>query len=584
MNLTDIQKSIVTAPLGACIVTAGAGSGKTRVLTHRIAHLIENGIPDYAILALTFTNKAAGEMKRRIEDMTGGVCNVYLGTFHAWCARFLRMNIGEPWTNAFTIYDTKDSAKVWKLVGEENVDAYKQHLKNCNALDFDDLLEHTLEILKSNREIREKVQEVIKYVLVDEFQDTNNTQYQIVKILATKHKNIMVVGDEDQCIYSWRGACAENLNSFLSDFPNAKIYKLEQNFRSSSNIVALANKLVSNNTARLDKVLFSNLADGKIMVTKYFDERHEARTIAMQIASAYHNTGKNYSDFAILMRLNATSRNFEEQFRAFGIPHVIWGGFKFYERAEIKSALNYLRILVNPRDETALCDVLNWPKRGIGEGTIQKLRDHGGDLLSSVLSPPKLAAKAAGGIKDFVNVYENLRGMHENFTLHDLALSLISTIGLDQMLKTGKEEDLARLENLYQLEQAIKNFATENPTAKLSDYLQTVSLVQDTDGATTNDAVIISTVHSAKGLEFENVFIIGLEDSIFPLHRARFNDKEMEEERRLLYVAITRARKNLYLSHCESRYFQGTRSYTRPSPFLMDCGLVKPRYSYEEPD
>ena len=573
MELTQIQKDIVTAPLGAAIVTAGAGSGKTRVLTHRIAHLLQNGLNDYEILALTFTNKAAGEMRRRIEEMTGGQCNVYLGTFHAWCARFLRINIPAPWTNEFTIYDKKDSDKVWRVVGEGNTEAYKAQLKANNALDFDDLLEKTVDILNDNRDVRERLQESLQYILVDEFQDTNDTQYQIVKILAQKHKNIMVVGDEDQCIYTWRGACAENLNSFLSDFPSARIYKLEQNFRSCKNIVSLANKLVSNNLARLDKVLFSDIPNGKISLNKYFDERHEARTIAMMIASAHHNQGIPYSEFAILMRLNATSRSFEEQFRALGIPHIIWGGFKFYERAEIKSAINYLRILVNPRDETALVDALNWPKRGIGDGTVQKLKDHAPRLLDAVLDPPKLTVKATQGLKDFADVYNQLKNMHENFSLHDLAMSIIPTIGLDAMYATGKEEDLSRLENLYQLEMAIKSYAMENPTAKLGDYLQTVSLVQDTDGDHGNDKVVISTVHSAKGLEFENVFIIGLEDGIFPLHRAKFNDNEMEEERRLLYVAITRARKNLYLSHCESRYFQGSRTFARPSIFLSDCQL-----------
>jgi len=579
MSLSDIQKQIVEAPLGASIVTAGAGSGKTRVLTHRIAHLIKTGIPDYAILALTFTNKAAAEMKRRVEDIVGGQCNVFLGTFHSWCARFLRMNTPEPWTNNFTIYDTKDSNRVWKIVGEGNDDKYKEHLRQNNAMDFDDLLDITFDVLLHNHELRERTQDRYKYILVDEFQDTNEIQYKIVKLLAAKHKNIQVVGDEDQNIYSWRGACADNLRSFIKDFPGAAVYKLEENYRSSRNIVSLANKLVSHNTARLDKVLFSNLKDGKIALNQYFDERHEARTIAMQISSAVRNGGKSYSDFAILMRLNATSRSFEEQFRAFGIPHFVWGGFKFYERSEIKSALNYLRVLVNPRDEGALVDVLNYPKRGIGDGTVQKLKDHNPSLLDAVLNPPKLPAKATEGLKDFSRAYKELKNMHENFSLHDLAMVLIPTVGFDQVFASGKEEDLGRLENLYQLEQAIKSYAAENPKATLGDYLQTVSLVQDTDSET-SDAVVISTIHSAKGLEFENVFVIGLEDGIFPLHRAKFNDSELEEERRLLYVAITRARKNLYLSRAESRYFQGSRHCAKPSQFLYDCGLIKPSLSF----
>ncbi|MDR0462064.1 MAG: ATP-dependent helicase [Christensenellaceae bacterium] len=575
MELTAVQRSIVEAPLGAAIVTAGAGSGKTRVLTHRIAWLLQNGISDTSILALTFTNKAADEMKRRIEAIIGNQCNVYLGTFHAWCARFLRVNIGKPFDSNFTIYDAKDSAKVRKIVGEDNVGDYKAYLEASNALDFDDLLEKTHEILASRRDVREKLHTALRYILVDEFQDTNKIQYEIIKILAGQHKNVMVVGDEDQCIYSWRGANAENLNAFLRDFPNASIYKLEENFRSSKNIVALANQLVSNNTARLDKVLFSNLPEGNVQLNQYFDERHEARTVAMQIASEHHNKGKAYSDFAILMRLNATSRNFEEQFNAFGIPHIIWGGYKFYERAEVKSTINYLRILINPRDETALVDILNYPKRGIGDGTIQKLREHGvGTLLDAVYNPPKLPAKATAGLKEFVSTFENLKHIYESFSLHDLAASLIPTIGLDRMFATGKEEDTARLENVYQLEQAIKEYSKEHPGVTLTQFLQTVSLVQDADGEAQNDKVVISTVHSAKGLEFENVFVIGLEDGIFPLRRAKQSASEIEEERRLLYVAITRARKNLYLSYCTSRFYQGSRLYMRPSAFLMDCGLL----------
>jgi len=287
------------------------------------------------------------------------------------------------------------------------------------------------------------------------------------------------------------------------------------------------------------------------------------------------------------MRINATSRNFEEQFRALNIPHIIWGGFKFYERAEIKSAINYLRLLVNPRDETALLDVINWPRRGIGDGTVQKLRDAakaaGCTLYEVVMgTTPPLSTKASEGLREFVAAINNLREMHENFSLHDLASSFISTIGLDQMYKDGKEEDTSRLENLYQLEQAIKTYAAENPNAKLSDYLQTVSLVQDTDSEN-SDAVVISTVHSAKGLEFDTVFIIGLEDGMFPLNRAKQSPAELEEERRLLYVAITRARRNLYLSHAASRFFQGTRLYTRPSGFLADCGLLLlPSYSNDD--
>ena len=600
---------------------------------------MQNGIDDTGLLALTFTNKAAAEMKRRVEELTGGQCNAFLGTFHSWCARFLRRHIKPPFTSDFTIYDKKDSDKVWKAVGEDNRDAYRAALEKSNALDFDDLLDKTYETLATDRELRERYQRDIRYVLVDEFQDTNEVQYAIVKLLAQSHKNLMVVGDEDQCIYSWRGASIENINAFRRDFPGARIYKLEENFRSSKNIVILANRLVAENCNRLHKELFSNLPNGTIQLKQCYDEREEARNIALHIASAVRNhppslrevplqggdlfTGHGqefaldmskrltplhggvprsggvvkavkYSDFAVLMRLNATSRGLEEQFRAFNIPHIIWGGFKFYERAEIKSAINYLRVLVNPKDEVALIDILNYPKRGIGDSTIAKLRDNKfpsfmeGWLRGSadgVVLPAGISAKAQSGIKNFLKTLNDLREIHDNFGLLDLGGSLISTIGLDTLYKTGKEEDLSRLENLYQLEHAIKQFAMDNPTATLAQYLQSVSLVQDTDSGDTSDAVVISTVHSAKGLEFDNVFIIGLEDGLFPLYRAKQSTNDMEEERRLLYVAITRAKRNLYLSHCMSRYYQGNRNPARPSEFLAECGFdvpTVPRYTFDD--
>jgi len=591
MKLTEVQRSIVEAPLGPAIVTAGAGSGKTRVLTHRIAHLVNEGlVPRDAVLALTFTNKAAGEMKNRVEDMIGlpRYLPSFIGTFHAWCARMLRKYIKEPFTKNFTIYDTNDSKKVINEIcksldinpkddeavnSPEVQEEYKTRLEQNNALDFDDLLEKMLALLQGDSELCRQIQDSIRYVLVDEFQDTNEIQYKIVRILAEKHKNIMVVGDEDQCIYTWRGATIENLNAFRRDFPDAKIYKLEENFRSSKNIVNIANKLVAENYNRIDKVLFSHLPDGKIEIKQCYDEREEARHIAMTIATAHHRDRASYRDFAVLMRLNATSRSLEEQFRAFNIPHIIWGGFKFYERAEIKSVINYLRVLINPFDQVAVADALNFPKRGIGDVSVKKIL--AGDIEG-------LSAKAKQGYDNYLYVLNNLREIHDNFGLHDLAASLISTIGIDQTYKTGKEEDLNRLENLYQLEQAIKSFAESNPTATLSGYLQSVSLVQDTDSGNKDDSVIISTVHSAKGLEFKNVFVIGLEDGLFPLHRAKQSSSEMEEERRLLYVALTRARRGLYLSYCMSRFYQGDRRYSRPSQFLEECGFdtepAKPRW------
>ena len=569
MELTAIQQEIVTTQEKAVIVTAGAGSGKTRVLTHRIWWLIKQGcLNEEEILGLTFTNKAALQIRQRVEVLLGQTMNpfpAFLGTFHSWCARFLRKHIKSPWNKDFTIYDTKDSAKVYRQVGEENKEEYKKVLMNCNALDFEDLIEKTLEILEEDNDIRTLYQNKIKYILVDEFQDTDFTQYKIVKILAEKQRQIMVVGDEDQCIYSWRGANIENLNLFLNDF-KPKIFKLEQNFRSSKNIVELANKLVQHNLNRLDKHLFSELPRGEIKHNTFYDERNEAQMIAMQIMNEHRMHGTPYSHFAILMRLNATSRNFEEQFRGFGIPHIIWGGFKFYERAEIKSTINYLRVLCNPRDEVAYYDAMCFPKRGVGDSSIEKLKK--GESI------PK---KAQAGVDEFKKVLNELETINKKFGLVGLATSLISTIGLDIWFSGEKEDDISRLENIYELVEAIKNFAKDNPGATLNDFLQQVSLVQDTDNGENGDAVIISTIHSAKGLEFENVFLIALESGIFPLYRATQRNAELEEERRLLYVGITRAMKNLYLSNVQSRFFMGDRKYQNPSEFLYDCDLIKSR-------
>jgi DNA helicase-2/ATP-dependent DNA helicase PcrA len=577
MDLTNVQREIVESPLGACVVTAGAGSGKTRVLTERVLHLLNSGITDREILALTFTNKAAREMKSRIEDRLGKVIYPFLGTFHSWCVRFLREHIQSPFDKNFVIYDRKDSEKIYKKVGENNEYEYKRELEKSNALDFDDLLEKTLDILKSNAEIREKVHDKYKYILVDEFQDTDGIQYQIVKILAKKHRNIMIVGDEDQCVYTWRGAEVENLNSFLKDFPEAKIYKLEENFRSCNNIVELANRLVSHNTNRIDKVLFSRLGSGKIRPLQYRNEREEALMIAMQISNEHISKGTPYSKYAILMRLNATTWCFEEQFRAFKIPYVIWGGFKFYERAEIKSTINYLRALANERDNLAFAEILNFPKRGIGDSSIEKLRTHANEigitLYNAILNPPKLPTKALNGIREFVKIYKDLRALYVNNSFSKFASSFIETIDLKSAFDEDDDEDLSRLENILRLKKEIMEYA-KTTDANLDEYLQSVSLIQDADNDNTTDKVIISTVHSAKGLEFDNVFVIALEDGIFPINRAYESKSEMEEERRLLYVAITRAKQSLYLSHCNSRFYHGSYKTMSPSMFLYECDMV----------
>ncbi|MCL2755967.1 MAG: ATP-dependent helicase [Firmicutes bacterium] len=626
--LTKVQHDIVNAPLGACLVTAGAGSGKTRVLTHRIAHLLESGIPDWAIVALTFTNKAAAEMRERIEKMQGHSIQTFLGTFHSFCVRILRKNIHHlGYTSNFSIYDQNDSHKVVKeicaastfyelekdaakiveyhlgkmknegmTVSEyrqiiNNLDAvdeimsvisaYEKRLKENNALDFDDLLLKTLELFDKHPDVLQALQNRFQYILVDEFQDTNHIQYQIVKLLAEKHRNIMCVGDEDQCIYTWRGASIDNLKRFCNDF-SPTIFKLEENFRSACNIVETANLLISHNTNRLDKVLHSALEIGEIEVKNYYDDREEAKRTVEDILFRRNYGKAKFSDFAILMRINSLSRSFEEQLLRYNIPYSVWGGFKFYERMEVRQALSYLRVMVNPRDEVAIFDAISLPRRGVGESSFQKLmqiaRDSNQtayDLLLSIVNGKydiKLTSKAQSGIEDFVSCIEKLKSVYESDGLGCLAQDFLGITRLLSAYSTGKEDDERRKENLYELAGAILEYAKNHPEATLEQYVQSVTL--DTgEQENAGDRVILSTVHSAKGLEFSHVYIVGMEDGIFPLERAKLNFSDMEEERRLLYVAVTRARHGLTLSSAISRFYRGVRNFQEASRFLEECGF-----------
>jgi len=581
-NLSDIQKAIVEAETGASIVTAGAGSGKTRVLTHRLAYLIQNGMPSHTIIALTFTNKAAKEMKHRVEDLTGGNCNAYLGTFHAWCARFLRKNIKEPYNSNFTIYDAKDSAKLLKEVGED-IAEYHKALEKSNAIDFDGLLELTLDLLKKDETVRNEIQDFIKFILVDEFQDTNDIQYKIVSILAGKCKNIMVVGDEDQCIYSWRGANIDNIHAFKRDFADCRVFKLEENFRSSGNIVSLANKLVTNNQNRLDKVLFSKLPDGKIEFKQNHKDWDEVDAVISKIVELkYRDPSVKYRDFGILMRINALTRSFEKKLKSLQIPYQIWGGFRFYDRIEVKGSINYLRVLSNPLDEAALIEILNFPKRGVGDSSVEKLRKlvtSDDTLFNVIMNIEKIqhgiTGKALSGVKACRDALKTLSDIHDNFGLLELASNFVKITGLDTFFGSSAEEDVSRLANIYELVRDITVYSEQKKESTLTQFLQDEALASDTD-AEAGDSVVISTVHSAKGLEFKNVFVVGLEEGIFPLQRSGDDDDadmDTEEERRLLYVAITRARENLFL-HCASkRFFHGKEREKELSSFLYEMGF-----------
>ena len=611
MGLTTTQLEIVEAPLGAVLVTAGAGSGKTRVLTSRLLHLLKSGIPEKSIVALTFTNKAGNEMRERVEKMLGRPFNTFIGTFHSFCVRLLRKHSGKP---NFSIYATADTNKVLKEIIKDlfqEVDSelyksavnglskwkhhgiveftsfhdslvkifntYRERLRKNNAYDFDDLLLETLELLKNNPEICGKLQDYFQYILVDEFQDTNEIQYEIVSLLAQKHRNIMVVGDEDQCIYSWRGASVENINRFRTDFPETRIYRLEENFRSSGNIVKLASDLVSKNNNRIEKKLFSNINDGLIKYEDFYDDKQEAQGIVSHILETRRNGG-SWSDSAILMRINALSRRFEEYLRMYNIPYVVWGGFKFYERAEVKIVLDYLRLLVNPDDEVALFNVINFPKRGIGDACHTKIktyaREHNLTAYQVVeqieLYDTGIPTKTVKAVQSFANVIRQLKSLLKQGLLA-LADEIVDVTGLQNHYENEKDDSESRLENIYQLCGSIREFATANPVADLSSYLQSVTLAGGEDPNAT-DHVVISTIHSAKGLEFKNVYIVGMEDGLFPSYKSQYNDEVLEEERRLLYVAITRAMRNLNISYARARFLNGEISRTIPSSFLMELG------------
>jgi DNA helicase-2/ATP-dependent DNA helicase PcrA len=625
VKLTGAQKCIVEAPMGAALVIAGAGSGKTRVLTQRIAYLANSGFSADSVLALTFTNKAAREMKERVDKVLGFSYGVFAGTFHSFCARFLYKNIDKiGYTRDFSIYDTNDTRKAIKEVLTSNpfvelkkddvktvewyvskiknengraedfcsgemlraVEGYNELLKKNNALDFDDLLVKTLEVFDKCPDVLLAMQNRFRYILVDEFQDTNKVQYDIVQRLAGVHKNIMVVGDEDQCIYTWRGASIDNFKRFQRDF-KVSIYKLEENFRSCQNIVKLAGELVENNTDHITKNLFSNLPDGEIGFASFNSEWDEVRFVVSSIIKKVAYGKGNLCDFAIMVRTNALSRLFEAEFRKENIDYTVWGGFKFYDRAEIKVVLNYLRVLLNPRDNVALLDVLNFPKRSVGESSIEKIKEIAAegccfDVVRDIEKySDNFSKKTLAGIKNFRDVISRLATIHDEFGFLVLADHLISEIGLDKAYETSKDlQDHERLENIYQLTLDIKESIKQYPNLDLSMYLKSATLATDTDAPEIKNRVVITTVHSAKGLEFNNVFVVGLEDGLFPISRALSSIEDLEEERRLLYVAITRARRSLHLSHSRTRQMWGKKddsglreNYTRPSRFLREMGF-----------
>ncbi len=621
--LNEEQLAPLKTTEGAILVTAGAGSGKTRLLTHRVAYLIDQmGVRPYQILAITFTNKAAGEMASRISQMVAGADKVWISTFHSMCAKILRMEISHlpPFTKDFSIYSESDSDKALKEVLAEKgisdekikksvsfhlsdwkngaqslkeyiathedefdmnkigmlMGAYQEKLKKNNALDFDDLISKTVELFLTCPEVLSYYANRFHYIHVDEFQDTNTIQYKLIKLLASVHGNVFVVGDEDQCIYSWRGANFQNIFNFKKDFENVQVFKLEHNYRSSPEIITVANNVIKNNTSRLNKNMWTTKEGGeKPILFNAYDERDEALFVAKNIQKLI-NEGYNYEDIAVLMRINALSRSFEEAFLSYNIPHRIYGGFKFYERQEIKNLISYLRLFVNPRDDVSFARIINFPKRGIGDGTLAKLAeiDNSKSLLENCVSK-ELEGFSALHKKfyPFIEGYRRVIEYHSR-SLSDFVEEVIKAFGIRGAYNPKDEEDMNRLLNIEQFVSSVKEYEALNPEASLNDYLENITLSTEYDEIGQGGAVTIATVHAVKGLEFKVVFVIGLEEGIFPISRAFNSNGELEEERRLMYVALTRAEERLILSHASKRYIYRESQYQTPSRFCRELGIL----------
>ena len=625
-NLNEEQKKPAAVQNGAVLVTAGAGSGKTRMLTHRIAYLIDElSVPAYHILAITFTNKAAGEMKSRIERMVSSADDAWICTFHAMCSRILRMHAEElGYDRHFTIYgdvekdrvikrflDSKNTnvtvdtvnyhisnAKNHLMTPEEYASkmpqsykkdviidcfmAYEKELKKSNALDFDDLLVKVYQLFVEKPHILEKYQDRFTYIHVDEFQDTNYAQYRLVQLLSAKHKNVFVVGDEDQCIYSWRGALSSNVLSFSRDFAPVQVFKLEQNYRSTKKILEKANHLIKRNVSRLDKNLWTENPEGaKVEEYSSYNEAEEAEYVADCINNLVTFGSYNFKDFAILMRVNALSRAVEEKLLTYNIPYKVYGGHKFFERKEIKDTIAYLKLLSNPADDEAALRMLGFPKKGLGEVAISQITElaevNGCPIMDIIMQPEHTLGMTALAkkLEPVRALFADLRQHKEILPLYELTEYTIARVGIKEAIGKKTEEDENRLLNIDDFLLSVKEYSDSNTTADLDEFLQGITLMRDIDSLNDDDDyTTVLTVHSAKGLEFKVVFIIGLNDGLFPLARAITspNANDLEEERRLMYVAITRAKERLYLTRARTRFNFEKKciEYTAPSRFLTE--------------
>lgn len=646
-RLNDRQREAASKIEGALLILAGAGSGKTRTITYRIAHMIkEIGISPYSILAVTFTNKAAKEMKERVEDLIGeDAKKTMISTFHSFGLRLLRIYGDRLGYSAnFSIYDVDDqkrvikgilkelvvkdknltegiiASKISKLKEEETpieeyeksegnynqnakiiAEVYRRYnivLKNNNGMDFSDILVNTKKILEIP-DVLNRIQEKFRYIMVDEYQDTNNIQYNIINKIAKKYGNICVVGDENQSIYGFRGANIQNILDFEKDYPDAEVVKLEENYRSTSVILDAANAVIKNNTSARDKKLWTKKTSGeKIKVLSSVDGREEVSLIVNEILKGKIQEGKKYRDFTILYRINAQSRLFEEGFLRNNIPYKVFGGMQFYQRAEIKDVIAYLSVINNNQDSLNLTRILNVPKRKIGDKSLEKINEFAKnngisvyEALGKAQEITTLTANMRTVLSEFYEMMEYFREISESETVSELFKTLINKIKYYDYLDSTYEDAESRRENIEELKNSIKEMEEVVETMTLREYLENVSLVSATDNLEEErDYVKLMTIHNSKGLEFPNVFIAGMEDEIFPGQRAMFEPKELEEERRLCYVAITRAEDRLYISYAANRFMYGQESFRTPSKFideipenLLERNIKMPEIKREKP-
>ena len=638
--LNDAQKKATFHIDGPLIIIAGAGSGKTRVLTYRIAHLLNTGVDSFSILALTFTNKAAREMKSRISKIVGEseAKNLWMGTFHSIFAKILRIEADKIGFNSnFTIYDTQDSEKLIRSIIKEKGldkdiyrpkivrnrisilknnlitvngyfnnpellesdkiskrpftgDLYKEYVRRCfrsNVMDFDDLLLKTNELLNNNPEVLFKYQNKFKYILVDEYQDTNHSQYKIVKMLADRFQNICVVGDDSQSIYSFRGANIDNILNFKKDYPDSISYKLEQNYRSSKNIVNSANSILKYNKNKLEKTVWTNNNEGeKVLINSFRTDSDEGRFVVNDIIKNRSFQNKENRDFAILYRTNAQSRSIEDALRINNVPYKIFGGLSFYQRKEIKDVLAYLKLILNKNDEESLKRIINYPPRGIGQTTIDKLSVASNEMGMSIfefiekenINNLKINNTTTEKLKNFVYMIKNFSLLNDKMNAYEITKEVIGRIGIIDHLKIDSSpEEINKIQNIEELLNGINELKIIDDELidskiKLSTFLEDVSLATDFDDKKNNNdnSVSLMTVHLAKGLEFSDVYIVGLEEDLFPSPMNIDSRNGLEEERRLFYVALTRAKNKVNISYSQTRYRWGNLDYCEPSRFISE--------------